>query len=115
MQIQVEFWQLVTLVITMVGAYAGIAKLLMAQYTKSIDQKFGDMTKLIELLGQQGERYGADVLRLERELSAFRLEAERAFTRREDHNQAIARISVGLDHMSLRIEKALAKGGRFDV
>lgn len=114
MQIQLESWHVFSLGAMGIGAYAGIAKLLMAQYTKAIDQRFGTVTALIETLARQGEKYGSDVLRLERELSALRLEMMRDFTRREDHNAAIASIRVGLDNMSLRIEKALKTGGRID-
>jgi len=114
MQIQLELWHLISLAVTVIGAYAAIAKMLMSQVTKGIDDKFGLVTKLIESLSQQGEKYGADVLRLERELAALRLEMMRDFTRREDHNQAIASIRVGLDNMSLRIEKALSIGGRIN-
>lgn len=114
MQIQVEFWHLVGLAFTIVGAYASIARMLMAQVTKGIDVKFGAVTELIGALSRQGEKYGSDVLRLERELASLRLEMMRDFTRREDHNQAIASIRVGLDNMSLRIEKALRIGGRVD-
>lgn len=121
MQIQVDFWQLVMLAGSVLGAFSAIVKLLMVQYAKTVDDKFTTLTKgveaefagvarLIEALGQQGKRYGEDVLRLERELAALRLEMMRDFTRREDHNQAIASIRIGLDNMSLRIEKALSNG-----
>ena len=85
------------------------------QYSARIDEKFSVVSEQIKSLGAQGAKYGEDVLRLERELSALRLEMMRDFTRREDHNQAIASIRVGLDNMSLRIEKALSTGGRLDA
>lgn len=112
MQIQVEFWHLVGLVLAIGGMFAGISKLLMVQVLAGIEVKFDNVTKLIGGLAKQGEKYGDDVLRLERELASLRLEMMRDFTRREDHNQAIASIRVGLDNMSLRIEKALRIGGR---
>lgn len=113
--VELELWHAITLIVTMVGAYAGIAKLLMAQYTVRIDEKFVAVSELIASLRGQSEKYGQDVLRLEREMASLRLEVMRDFTRREDHNQAIASIRVGLDNMSLRIEKALSTGGRVDV
>jgi hypothetical protein len=115
MKIELELWHLISLLVTVIGAYAGIAKLLMAQYSVRIDEKFGLVSSQIAALGAQGAKYGEDVLRLERELAALRLEMMRDFTRREDHNQAIAGIRVALDNMSLRMEKALITGGRLDA
>lgn len=125
MQIQVDFWQLVGLGLTVLGSFAGIVKLLMGQYLRNVDQrfvaltegveeKFANVAKLIEALSQQGEKYGADVQRLERELAGLRLEMMRDFTRREDFNQAIASIRIAVDNMSLRIEKALSAGARIN-
>lgn len=112
MTIQVDFWQVVLLALSIFGSFAGVAKLLMAQVIKGVDDKFATVAECIEKLSAQSDKYGDDVLRLEREMAALRLEMMRDFTRREDHNQAIASIRVGLDNMSLRIEKALASGGR---
>lgn len=125
MQLQVDFWQLVTLAGASLGAFATIVKLLMVQYLRRVDEKFATLTQgvedkfagvahAIELLSQQGEKYGEDVQRLERELAALRLEMMRDFTRREDFNQAVASIRIAVDNMSLRIEKALSAGGRFN-
>ncbi|MGC4076274.1 MAG: hypothetical protein QM702_04430 [Rubrivivax sp.] len=107
-------WHVISLVLTIVGAFWGIAKLLLANYTSGIDEKFGQVADRIKELAQLEVKRGDDVLKLERELAALRLEMMRDFTRREDHNQAIAGIRVSLDNMSLRIEKALASGGRID-
>lgn len=115
MKIEMELWHALSLLVTVIGAFWAIARLLMVQYSARIDEKFSVVSEQIKSLGAQGAKYGEDVLRLERELSALRLEMMRDFTRREDHNQAIASIRVGLDNMSLRIEKALSTGGRLDA
>ena len=119
MQLQIDVWQAVGFTLSMIAAYFGILKLLLTQFAQRVDEKFTTVggqfdavQKRIDQLAAQGERYGAEVLKLERELAQFRLEVERHFTRREDHNQAIASIRIGLDNMSLRIEKALQEGGR---
>ncbi len=104
MKIELELWQVISLMLTIVGAFAGIGKLLLANVTDQIKQ----------LAAMEAKR-GDDVLKLERELSTLRLEMMRDFTRREDHNQAIASIRISLDNMSLRIEKALSTGARFDA
>lgn len=115
MKIELELWHFITLVITVISAFAGIAWRLLESYSGRIDEKFRAVGEQIAALAQQGDRYRDDVLRLERELHALRLEMMRDFTRREDHNQAIASIRIGLDNMSLRIEKALSTGGRLDA
>lgn len=103
MRVELELWHVISLVITIVGAFAGIAKLLLANVTDQIRQ-------LAVLEAKRGD----DVLALERSLSTLRLEVMRDFTRREDHNRAIADIRIGMDNMSLRVEKALTQGGRLN-
>lgn len=110
----IELGPLISVALAMVGAYAGIAWRLLAAYSGRVDEKFLIVSDQIKALAAQGARNNDEVLQLERELAALRLEMMRDFTRREDHNQAIASIRVGLDNMSLRIEKALSTGGRID-
>ena len=115
MKIELELWHVITLLIAMVGAYAAIAQMLMSQYTKRIDERFVAVAEQISGLGRQGQKYADDVLKLERELAGLRVEMMRDYTRREDHNAAIASIRIGLDNMSLRIESVLLKKGCGDV
>ncbi|MBQ1767321.1 MAG: hypothetical protein IIZ92_31075 [Aquincola sp.] len=111
MPIQVEPWQLLaflaSLAITLAGSYFAISKLLFAEFAKRLDERFATVGAQISELGKQSDRYGSEVLKLERELSALRLEMATNYTRREDHNAAIASILVKVDNMSLRIEAAL--------
>lgn len=124
--LQLETWQVLTLGAMLIAGYAGIAWRLLAVYTQRTDERFKVLTegtelrftqiaRQIETLSEQEGRRGEQVLQLERELATLRLEMMRDFTRREDHNQAIASIRISLDNMSLRIEKALAQVGRIDV
>lgn len=124
--VQLETWQVLTLGGMLIGGYAGIAWRMLAVYSQRTDDRFkaltdgaelrfGQIAKQIETLSEQEGKRGEQVLQLERELAALRLEMMRDFTRREDHNQAIASIRISLDNMSLRIEKALTTGGRLDV
>lgn len=112
--IQLETWQVLTLGAMLIGGYAGISWRLLAVYTQRTDERFGSITKQIDALATAEGKRGEQVLELERELAALRLEMMRDFTRREDHTQAIASIRISLDNMSLRIEKALSTGGRID-
>lgn len=114
MKLELEWWHVLLAVFNIVAAFWAIARVLMNQYSTRISEQFAAVTKQIEALAQQGAQYGGDVLRLERELAQLKLDTMRDFTRREDHNQAIASIRVGLDNMSLRIEKALSTGARLD-
>lgn len=126
MRFELELWHVITLIGMLLGAYAGIAWRLLDVYTRrtderfatviqGVDQRFDQIGKQIDGLAQLEAKRGDQVLQLERELAALRLEMMRDFTRREDHNQAIASIRIALDNMSLRIEKAMSNGGRLDV
>lgn len=112
MTIQVEFWHLVTLALTIGGMFAAISQRLANSVQQGLEVKFQHVEGLIRKMAELSEKNTAAALQLERDLSALRLEMMRDFTRREDHNAAIASIRVAVDNMSLRIEKALATGGR---
>lgn len=126
MRFELELWHVISLAGMLLGAYAAIAWRLLAVYTQRTDERFAGLidsantrfdqvARQIDSLAAQEEKRGDQVLQLERELAGLRLEMMRDFTRREDHNQAIASIRISLDNMSLRIEKALSTGGRLDV
>lgn len=107
MTIQVEFWQLVGLAITLAGMFGGLAKLLLTSVQKSIEQQIGSLGTTLNAQQQA-------TARLERELLELKAELPRDYVRREDYIQAIATIMTKLDSMALRFENILLKGNQHD-
>lgn len=97
MKFELELWQLITLMLTVIGGFWGMAKLLLAQAQAQINQKFKEIS---EHMGKQDE----SARRLERELMELKTELPRDYVRREDYTQAIAIIMTKIDALGLRIE-----------
>jgi hypothetical protein len=96
-KIELEFWHLVMLTCSIIGAFWGLAKMILAQAQKNIDEKFAGM---VVHLNRQDD----NARRLERDLMEMRAELPRDYVRREDYTQAIATIMTKIDAMGLRVE-----------
>jgi hypothetical protein len=100
MTIEVELTWAIGLMLTNLGAFWGLGKMMLAQSQKHIDEKFGLISKTLENQ-DQGTR------RLERELLELRAELPDKYVRREDHNRVIGAIQVSIDNVSLKIDRAM--------
>lgn len=109
--ISLELWQLVTLILTIIGGFWTLARLLLQGAEKSIDEKFKAMAE--HMKGQDDSNR-----RVERDLMELKAELPRDYVRREDYTQAIAMIMTKIDAMALRVEQSfrdlMNKGGRND-
>lgn len=99
MNITVEFWQVVGLVVTIIGAFFTLAKMLLQGSQQSIDEKF-------KLMGDHMRAQDESSRRLERDLMDLKAELPRDYVRREDYTQAIAMIVTKLDGVVLRVEQS---------
>jgi len=97
MKVEFELWQLVTLMVTVIGGFWAMAKMLMLQARAQIDEKFGQISAHM-----QGQDESAR--RLERELMELKATLPREYVRREDYTQAIAIIMTKIDALGLRME-----------
>lgn len=112
MKIELELWHLIVLVTSVIGAFWGLAKMLMATNQKAIDEKFAVVAASLKSQDELSRR-------LERDLMDLRAEMPRDYVRREDYTQAIATIMTKIDHVALRVETvireayaAALKGGK---
>lgn len=100
MKVEVELSWAIGLLVTNLGAFWGLGKMMLAQSQRHIDEKFSAIAKTLE--GQdQGTR------RLERDLLELRAELPDKYVRREDHNRVIGAIQVSIDNVSLKIDRAM--------
>lgn len=98
MTITLELWQLITLLVTIIGAFFGLAKMLLQASQNSINEKFTQVTKHMESQDESSRR-------IERDLMQLKAELPRDYVRREDHTQVIATIMTRLDSFQLRMEQ----------
>jgi hypothetical protein len=98
--IQVDFTYVVSLFLGIAGAFWGLARMLLAQSQKHIDEKFKGIA---ETLRGQDDAWR----RIERDVMDLRAELPRDYVRREDHNRVIGAIHVSIDNLRLTIERHL--------
>lgn len=102
MKLEIELWQVVTVLIAVTGGFWGMAKLLLSQSQKHIDEQF---KAIAATLRGQSE----DSRRLERELLDLKAELPREYVRRGDHDRVIGSVMLSIENLRLTIERALTQ------
>ncbi len=100
MQFELSVQELIGFVITLMGTFWGLAKMLLSQTQKQITDQF---TQITNHLSQQQEIDR----RLEREVLELKAQLPREYVRREDYVQQVAMIITKLDAMQLRSENLI--------
>ncbi|AZF36225.1 MULTISPECIES: hypothetical protein [Pseudomonas] len=98
---EMPVWQMISIAVTILGAFVGVMKMLLVQMERRLDQRFAIVDKDSERLRQV--EIGMERLRGDMPLH---------YVRREDwvRNQSI--IESKLDGLALRLENAQLKGLR---
>lgn len=110
MNLQIELWQLVTLLLGFFAACAGTAKLLFAQFQAALDKQFEAQGKRLDGIEKTTREEAGQWQRIERELLNMKADLPIHYVRRDDYVQAVATIMTKLDAMALRFENILLKG-----
>lgn len=93
MMIQLEFWQLISLLLAFFGFVAGGAKLLLRQVEKRLDTRFSTI-----------EEAATEWRRLEREWLNWKAELPLQYVRREDYVRNQTVIEAKIDAIAVRLE-----------
>lgn len=102
MQLQIDLWQVLSFGGVLIGAFWAIGRVLVGQFQRAIDEKFHAVSA--------GLKEQADSNRqLERDLMELKAALPRDYVRREDYTTAIATITTKIDHMALRMERAISE------
>ena len=121
MAVQVEFWQLITLLISFLGFLFAAGKLLLSQIDRRLNERFETIEKAREE-GQatwrqtftqhlDEERRETDLLRnIEREFLRFQAELPLQYVRREDYVRGQSVIEAKLDALYNKLEVVQMKG-----
>ncbi|HEY0954016.1 MAG TPA: hypothetical protein VGE36_04615 [Roseateles sp.] len=103
MTVQLELWQLVTLGVTLIGAFGTVFKLLLVQHQRHQDRRFDSIEATAEKEAGQWQR-------VERELLDLKAELPASYVRREDYIRGQSVIEAKLDGLATKIENAQLRG-----
>ena len=121
MTVQVEFWQLITLLLAFLGFLFAAGKLLLTQIDRRLNERFETIEKAREE-GQASwraifaqhldeERRETDLMRnIEREFLRFQAELPLQYVRREDYVRGQSVIEAKLDALYNKLEVVRMKG-----
>lgn len=101
MNIQFEFWQVVTLLLAFFGFLAGAGKLLLGQIERRLDLRFSAI-----------ERAAEDWQRLEKEFLTFQAQLPLHYVRREDWVRGQTVIEAKLDALAVRFDNMKLREGK---
>lgn len=118
MNLQIEWWHVAGLVISMIGAFWALISLMVAQFNKGLDKRFEGIDRRFEVSEQarteanqtNKERFDRmeDQQRiLERELLSLKAELPDKYVRREDAIRSEMTLHAKFDGLAGRIDQAL--------
>lgn len=107
MKVEFDLWQLILLASMIMGAFWGIAKMMLAQQVKALDEKFLANDQKFEAIHVRLNTQDASDTRIERDLTDLRIELPKDYVRREDFTRVIASFEIKVDNLRLTIERAM--------
>ncbi len=112
MTLQIDFWQLLGLLLSGLGALWGVVKMAAAQAQRHQDAAHAQLVARLESIEQASRAEAGNWQRVEREILQLKAELPLNYVRREDYVQSIATIMAKLDAISLRFENVLLQRGK---
>lgn len=111
-----DLWQVISVVITLIGAFFALGKMLMSQQLKQINtgflsqkEAFDAQNKRLDRIEMVGQEEAKNWQRIERDILLLKADLPLNYVRREDYVQNIATIMTKLDAMSMRFENILLR------
>lgn len=101
MTVSLELWHVITLALSLAGMFTGLGRMLLAQFERRIEDRFGSLS---------GQAEGWRVL--ERELLEFRAELPERYVRREDYIRGQTVIEAKLDAISSELKVVQIQGAQ---
>ncbi|KVN33309.1 hypothetical protein WJ63_04800 [Burkholderia pyrrocinia] len=112
MTLQVEFWQLVSMLATFVGVLFAAGKVLLVQIERQQASRDKRQEDQLEALGKQLGRQADNTARLERDFLKFQADLPLQYVRREDYVRNQTVIEAKLDAVALKIENLQLRGNQ---
>lgn len=107
MILTLDSWQVISLLITIVGAFWGIGKMMLKQYSKGINRELERISERLDSQEKSDRNQEEADRRIERQIGDMRAELPREYVRRDDFVRAISSFDVRVDQLRLTIERAL--------
>lgn len=105
MSIQVDFWQMVMLLLAFLGASAGAGKLLLNQMQSHLDQRFTHFDGRLKSVDFANKQEAREWRRVEREVLELKAELPRSYVRREDYIRGQTVLEHKLDALANKMER----------
>ena len=123
MTLTIDFWQLLGLIFSGIGALWAVVKVTATQARDHLDERFeaqeksrtenhAAMDKRLNAIETTNRQEAGNWQRMEREILQLKAELPLNYVRREDYVQAVATIMAKLDAMSMRFENILLRRGK---
>lgn len=121
MKVELELWQLITLLLAFMGCVAAFGKLLLAQIDKRLETKFAaqEQARLVGAASlrdsldeyvAQAQKTATELTALERQFLQFKVELSREVVWREDYIRGQTVIEAKLDALYGKLEVVQLKG-----
>ncbi|MBR8089780.1 hypothetical protein KDX09_10270 [Burkholderia cenocepacia] len=112
MTLQVEFWQLVSMLATFIGLLIGAGKVLLVQVERHQSERDQNQEKQIKAVLEQISRQADNTARVERDFLRFQADLPLQYVRREDYVRNQTVIEAKLDAIALRFENLQLRGNQ---
>ncbi len=106
MAVQIDFWQLVLLLLSFFGCVAAFGKVLLSQVMTNVDLRFEELAQRLAAIEATGAAELTQWRRVERDLLELKADMPLHYVRREDYIRGQSVIEAKLDGLALRIQNA---------
>lgn len=104
MQMQVEFWQLVLLLVAFLGGCIAAFKWFMSLFQSHMDKAFEAMGKRLDGIEENNKEEAKQWQRVERELMELKAHLPDQYVRREDYIRGQTILENKIDKVAVQIE-----------
>lgn len=108
--IQVDFWNLVLLLLAFFGCIGAMVKFFLVQSGKREAERFASLVKSIDEYAAQSKLTASDIQRLEREFLQWKADVPVQYVRREDYIRGQAVLEAKMDALYSKLEVVQLKG-----
>ena len=115
MSLQIDFWQLVGMLVSGLGALIAVMKFGVAQAQKHQDATHAQLIKRFDGMEQANKDESNQWQRMEREMLQLKADLPLHYVRREDYIRGQSTIEAKLDVLASKLESAqlrVANGGK---
>lgn len=112
MTLQIDFWQLLGLLVSGLGAFWGVIKIAATQAQRHQDATHAQLLARLDAIETASRTEAGNWQRMEREILQLKAELPLNYVRREDYVQAVATIMAKLDAITMRIENILLRAAK---